>query len=513
MAIRDGGARSFMASYNKWNGLPMLLHPTAKTVLAGEWGLDGIFSTDLAAVGNLVNHQKHLATIDEALAATIKAGYGQLLWFPMMDGAELRPVLDRILASKQITEADIDAALRGKFRTLIRLGLLDPPASSPYAKIGASSDPEPWTTDAHKTLARDVARASVVLLKNAGGTLPLNRATVKSMAVIGPRADRVMTDFYGGPTPYAVSVLDGLKAKLGTAATVTHANGSDLAAAVSAAKTSAVAVVVVGNDPMCGATNPMEMFNMDGSTKPCADKGMGREGRDRESLDLSDEALIKQVFAANPRTIVVLVSSFPYAITWSQANVPAILHITHAAQEQGTAIADVIFGDYNPGGHLTTTWPASLAQLPPFESYDIRKGHTYQYFKGQPLYAFGHGLSYSTFEYSNLRLSAPTLAKNGAVSISVTIRNTSARAGDEVAQLYVEHVGSKVPRPMKALKGFQRVTLKPRESRTIQLPVKADALAFWDDGAHAWTLEPGTVKLSIGSSSTLIRLSTTLTVQ
>jgi beta-glucosidase len=513
MAIEDGGARSFMASYNKWNGVPMLLHPTARTVLAGEWGLDGIFSTDLAAVGHLVNHQKHVATIDEALAATIKAGYGQLLWFAMMDGAELRPVLDRILASKQVTEADIDAALRGKFRTLIRLGLLDPADASPYAKIGGVADPEPWTTDAHKTLAGDVARASVVLLKNAGGALPLDRAAVTSIAVIGPRADKVMTDFYGGPTPYAVSVLDGIRVKLGTRTTVTHADGSDAAAAVSAAKTAGAAVVVVGNDPMCGTTNPMEMFNQDGSTKPCADKGMGREGRDRESLDLSDEALIKQVFAANPRTIVVLVSSFPYAITWSQAHVPAILHITHAAQEQGTAIADVLFGDYNPGGHLTTTWPASLDQLPPLESYDIRKGHTYQYFKGQPLYAFGHGLSYSTFEYANLRLSAPSIAKNGAVSVSVTIKNTSARAGDEVAQLYVEHVGSKVSRPMKALKGFQRVSLEPGESRTIQLPLKADALAFWDEAQNAWRLEAGTVKLSVGSSSTLTRSSTTLTVQ
>ena len=513
MAIRDGGARSFMASYNKWNGVPMLLHPTAKTVLAGEWGLDGIFSTDLGAISHLVNQQKYVATIDEALAATIKAGYGQLLWLPMIDGAELRVVLDRILASKQIAVADIDAALRGKFRTLIRLGLLDPPAASPYTAIGAPGDPEPWTTDAHKTLARDVARASVVLLKNAGRALPLERATLTSIAVIGPRADRVMTDFYGGPTPYAVSILDGIKAKVGTAATVTHADGTDMAAAVSAAKASSVALVVVGNDPMCGTTNPVEMFNPDGSTKPCADTGMGREGRDRESLDLSDEALIKQVFAANPRTIVVLVSSFPYAITWSQANVPAILHITHAAQEQGTAIADVIFGDFNPGGHLTTTWPASLDQLPPFESYDIRKGHTYQYFKGEPLYAFGHGLSYSTFEYSNLRVSAPTLTRNGSVSIGVTIKNTSGRAGDEVAQLYVEHVGSKVPRPLKALKGFQRVSLKPGESRTIQLPLKADALAFWDDGTHAWVVEPGSVKLSIGSSSTLIRSSTSLTVQ
>jgi beta-glucosidase len=513
MAITEGGARSFMASYNKWNGMPMLLHPSAKTVLAGEWGLDGIFSTDLGAIGNLVNWQKYSATLDEALAATIKAGYGQLLWFAIMDGAELRVVLDRILERKLVTEADIDATLRGKFRTLIRLGLLDPPEASPYAKIGAAPDPEPWTTEAHKALARDVARASVVLLKNAGGALPLARTAIKSIAVLGPRADHVMTDFYGGPTPYQISVLDGIKAKLGAAATVTHANGSDVAAAVNAAKAADVALVVVGNDPMCGATNPMEMFNNDGSTKPCADKGMGREGRDRESIDLSDEALIKQVFAANPKTIVVLVSSFPYAITWSQANVPAIVHITHAAQEQGTAIADVIFGDYNPGGHLTTTWPASLDQLPPFESYDIRKGHTYQYFKGAPLYPFGHGLSYSTFEYSNLRVSAPTLAKNGSTTVSVTIKNTSARAGDEVAQFYVEHVASKVPRPIKALKGFQRVSLKAGESRTIQLPLKADALAFWDVGASAWTLEPGQVKVSIGSSSTLIRLSTVVTVQ
>jgi beta-glucosidase len=513
LAIREGGARSFMAAYNKWNGVPMLLHPSARIVLAGEWGLDGIFSTDLAAVGNLVNHQKHVATIDEALAATIKAGYGQLLWLAMMDGAELRDVLGRVLERKLVTEADIDAALRGKFRTLIRLGLLDPPAASPYAKIGGPDDPEPWTTDAHKMLARDVARASVVLLKNDGAALPLSRAAVKSVAVVGPRADRVMTDFYGGPTPYAVSVLDGVRTKVGTAAAVTHADGRDLAAAASAARAADVAVVVVGNDPMCGATNPMEMFNNDGSTKPCADKGMGREGRDRESLELGDEALITQVFAANPKTIVVLVSSFPYAITWSQANVPAIVHITHAAQEQGTAIADVLFGDYNPGGHLTTTWPASLDQLPPFDSYDIRRGHTYQYFKGQPLYPFGHGLSYTTFEYSNLRASAPTLVKNGTVTIAVTIKNTGRRAGDEVAQLYVERTDPATARPIKALKAFQRVSLKPDESRTIRLPLKAEALASWDAATQAWALEPGPVKLSIGSSSTLTRSSTTVVVQ
>lgn len=512
MAIAQGGARSFMTSYNKWNGVPMTVHPSAKTVLAGEWGLDGIFSTDLGAVGHLVKEQKYSATLEEALAATIKAGHGQLLWLAMIDGAELRPTLNSIIQRKLVTEADLDAALRGKYRTLIKLGLLDPPAGNPYAGIGAAGTQEPWRTDKHKDIARDVARESVVLLKNGSGLLPLDRKTVKSIAVVGPLAAKVMTDFYGGPTPYAITVLDGIKTKVGAGVTVSHAPTNDGGAAVAAAKAADVAVVVVGNDPMCGSTNPMEMFNPDGSTKPCADKGMGREGRDRESLALSDEALVQQVFAANPKTVVVLVSSFPYAITWSQEHVPAILHITHNAQEQGTAIADVLFGDYNPGGRLTTTWPKSLDQIPPLESYDIRKGHTYLYFKGQPLYPFGHGLSYSTFEYSNLETSAPKIAKDGTVIVSVAIKNTSTRAGDEVAQMYVEHVDSKVPRPIKALKGFLRVSLKPGETRTIRMPLEAQAIGYWDQQTHAWRVEPGSVRVSIGSSSTLTRLSKVLTV-
>jgi hypothetical protein len=160
-------------------------------------------------------------------------------------------------------------------------------------------------------------------------------------------------------------------------ATVNYAADNADGAAVKAARSSDVAVVVVGNHPTCGATNIMAIFNMDVSSKPCADPGEGREGRDRESIDLSQEELIKQVYAANPKTVVVLVSSFPYAINWTQQNVPAILHIAHAAQEQGTAIADVLFGDYNPAGRLNQTWPKSLDQLPPMMDYDIRHGRTY----------------------------------------------------------------------------------------------------------------------------------------
>ena len=188
--------------------------------------------------------------------------------------------------------------------------------------------------------------------------------------------------------------------------------------------------------------------------------GEGREGRDRESIDLSQEELIKQVYAANPKTVVVLVSSFPYAINWTQQNVPAILHIAHAAQEQGTAIADVLFGDYNPAGRLNQTWPKSLDQLPPMMDYDIRHGRTYMYFKGEPLYPFGYGLSYTTFQYSHLRDSS------GTVSVDVT--NTGKRAGDEVVQLYVERA------EVEALRGFERVTLQPGETRTVEIPLKAE---------------------------------------
>jgi len=247
-------------------------------------------------------------------------------------------------------------------------------------------------------------------------------------------------------------------------------------AAVKAAKSSDVAVVVVGNHPTCGATNIMAIFNMDVSSKACADPGEGREGRDRESIDLSQEALIKQVYAVNPKTVVVLVSSFPYAINWTEQNVPAILHIAHAAQEQGTAIADVLFGDYNPAGRLNQTWPKSLDQLPPMMDYDIRHGRTYTYFKGQPLYPFGYGLSYTSFRYSHLRL------HSGTVSVDVT--NTGKRAGDDVVQLYERRAG------LKHLRGFERVSLQPRQTRTVELPLKA---------------EPGT-RLVVGGSSADERL-------
>ena len=233
---------------------------------------------------------------------------------------------------------------------------------------------------------------------------------------------------------------------------------------------------------------------------------------DRQVIILEQEELIKEVYSANPNTIVVLVSSFPYAINWTQENVPAILHMTHASQEMGNALADVLFGDYNPGGRLVQTWPKSMDQLPPMMDYDIRNGHTYMYFKGEPLYPFGYGLSYTTFRYSNLEVSSNKLKSDGEITVRATIQNSGNRTGDEVVQLYVKHLNSTIDRPLKEIKGFKRVTLKPNESKTVEIPLKAETLAYWDVNKHRFVVEGDTIQIVVGASSSDTKLQETIDV-
>jgi beta-glucosidase len=222
---------------------------------------------------------------------------------------------------------------------------------------------------------------------------------------------------------------------------------------------------------------------------------------------------LKQVYAVNPRTVVILVSSFPFAINWSQAHVPAILHMAHSSQDEGTALAQVLFGDYNPGGHLVVTWPKSIDQLPPMMDYNIRDGRTYMYFKGEPLYPFGYGLSYTTFKYSNLRTSSAEMDKDGSVTVSVDVTNTGSREGDVVVQLYVKHLGSKVERPNEELKGFKRVTIQPNETKTVQIALQASTLAWWDEKLPGFRIEAEPVNVMIGNSSAGIQLTTVVRVQ
>jgi beta-glucosidase len=233
---------------------------------------------------------------------------------------------------------------------------------------------------------------------------------------------------------------------------------------------------------------------------------------DRKTIVLEQEELVKKVFATNPRTIEVLRASFPYAIVWSQQNLPAIVHITHNSQEEGHGLADVLFGDYSPAGRLTQTWPTGDAQLLPILDYNLLHGRTYLYSKDKPLYAFGYGLSYTSFAYQSLGLSAPKVAADGSVQVTVKVRNTGKRAGDEVVQLYVQHLGSVVVRPQLELKGFKRVRIAAGAEREVKLELKPRDLAYWDAAAHVWRVEKEQVRVLAGGSSDKLPVQATLEV-
>jgi beta-glucosidase len=492
MAIEDGHADAMMAAYNAWNGVPMTANPVLREVVRGQWHLDGILCTDAGALTNMVKLHHSFATLPEAAAAAIHAGINQFL-------DDYQPPVRAALEQKLITEADLDHNLRGVYRVMLHLGLLNPAEDSPYARIGElnQAQGDPWNGEAPRKLARHVTDESIVLLKNEGEVLPLNAAQVKSIAVIGPWANAVALDWYSGTPPFAVTPVEGIQRRV-TGASVVFNDGKDEAAAAVLAAHSQVAIVIVGNHPTCN-----EGWNQ------CALPSEGKEAIDRKSLTLPEESLVKAVLAANPRTVVVLQTNFPYTTTWTQQHAPAILEMTHNSEAQGDALADVLFGDYNPAGRLTQTWPASLEQLPPMMDYDLRHGRTYLYSKQEPLYPFGFGLSYTSFAYSDL-----AVAEQGkSVHVQLTVANTGHRDGDEVVQLYVSHQNSTISRPDEELKAFRRVPLHAGERQILTFDIPIASLAYWDDDAHRFIVERDRIDVRAGASSTDIRLHQALSVQ
>jgi beta-glucosidase len=490
MAVRDGHANAMMASYNAVNGVPQHVNPVLRNIVMKEWGLDGIICTDGGGMTNLVKEHKLFPDLATAAAACLKAGINLYL---DVSKEPLQEALKRGL----ITEKDIDQAIRGRFRMWIRLGLLDPAGSSPYETIGRTpGGVEPWNDPATHELVRQVTRESIVLLRNEGGLLPIDPAKIKSVAVIGPRANSVLLDWYSGTPPYRVGPREGIENYAHPGFMMPEkfdvnwvADMSDVA--VECARKRDIAVVCIGNHPEGNAgweivTSPSD----------------GKEAVDRKEIKLptEQEEFVRKVMAANPRTIVVLIANFPFAMPWTAAHAPAILQLTNASQEQGSALADVIFGDYNPGGKTVQTWPASLEQLPPMMDFDLRHGRTYMYATQEPQYPFGYGLSYSTFKLTNLQ-AADHVARDGSVAVTVDVTNTGTRAGDEVVQLYARYPESKVDRPHKQLRGFQRITVAPGQTRTATMTLRAADLAYWNVAAHAWTVEPGHVELLVGTSS------------
>jgi beta-glucosidase len=511
MGIRDGGAYSLMCAYNRIGGKPACASDMLeKNILRGEWHFPGYVVSDCGAIDDIYLHHKVVQTAPEAAALAVKTGTN-------LDCGRVYPNLVDAVKQGLITEAQIDTSVKRLFLARFKLGMFDSPervrwARIPFAVLDRAS---------HRALARQVARESMVLLKNQGGVLPL-RKDLGTIAVIGPNANEpvMLLGNYNGIPADPVTPLRGIREAVGNGAKVIYARGADLADGFPVAD---------GGPPASGEALATEAENAArqadavvlvlGLTARLEGEEMnievpGFKGGDRTSMDLpaSQERLLERIAAVGKPTVLVLLNGSALAVNWAQEHVPAILEAWYPGQAGGSAIADVLFGDYNPGGRLPVTFYRDTKDLPAFDDYRMA-GRTYRYFKGTPLYPFGHGLSYTTFGYKDLRTSGAARRASDTVTVRVNVKNTGRRAGDEVVQLYVQHLGSAVARPAKELKAYKRVTLQPGQTRTVVLPLAVRSLAYWNADQHQWVIEPDSVRIHVGSSSADSRLARTIAVE
>jgi beta-glucosidase len=494
--VTEGGSRAYMAAYNKYNGIPCTVSPVLKDVTVKQWGQNGIICTDGGAFSLLLTAHKYYPDLATAASACLKAGITMFL-------DNYRKSVEEALSKNMITEDEINTAIRCNLRVLLKLGLLDNSPKNPYSGIGVTDSVKPWTKPESHDLAYQATVKSIVLLKNEGNVLPVQKDQIKTIAVIGPSANMVISDWYGGKPPYTVSALKGIRKAAGDKIEVLFAQSNKADSAVIAAKKADIAVVCIGNDPLGHNAGWGKSYVA----------GEGREEVDRQAITIEQEDLVKLVMAANPKTVLVLISSFPYAINWSNEHVPAILHMTQSSQELGNGLADVLFGKQNPAGRLTQTWSASIDELLPILDYNLRDGRTYMYDKHTPLFPFGYGLSYTTFEYSAVQTDKKSLKDGQTLNVTFRLKNTGNFDGEEVVQLYASYPGSQVARPIKQLRAFSRVFVPKGQTIDVTLPLKAEDLKYWDVKSNSFVLEKGNVHFFIGGSSVDERISGVVTVE
>lgn len=487
-AALDAGVGTFMSAFNDLNGVPTSANRfTLTKVLREEWKFDGIVVSDYESVRELMNHRV-AATEAEAAQVALTAGVDMEMVSRLYNrhGAEL-------VSDGKLSLTTIDEAVRRVLRIKFRLGLFDKPYTD------ESREGSVLLSSANRAAAREVAARSLVLLRNERETLPLQK-TVASIAVIGPLADdqlAMIGSWSGdGRKEDAVTLLTGIRAKVSPETKITYVKGCDIeggetagiAEAARAASGADVAIVAIG-----------ESAEMSG------------EAASRASLDLPGHQLelVKAIVATGKPTVVVLMNGRPLTINWVAANAPAILETWFAGTEGGNAIADVLFGDVNPGGKLPVTFPRSVGQTPIYYNHkstgrppDANNKYTSKYLDvaWTPLYPFGYGLSYTEFKLSNLRLSAQSIAPEGELRVSVEVENIGRRRGDEVVQLYIRDVAASVTRPVKELRGFERVTLNPGERRRVEFRLLPEHLGFYNQDMR-FVVEPGEFKVFVGTSS------------
>jgi beta-glucosidase len=498
-AVKEAGVLSVMPSYNEIDGVPS--HKNSwllEKLLRQEWGFRGLVAADYNGIAELVSRHKVAADRADAAQQALAAGVDIELPDPSS-----YPLLPQLVKDGKVSLADVDKSVARVLRAKFQLGLFE----NPYVDVERAV--RLTNTPAHQQLAAEAARRSIVLLKNADNLLPLDRNKLQSIAVIGPNAAEVHLGGYSDDPQRGISVLQGIRDKVGNKLKINYAEGckitreggkwwddkstlSDpavdarlIAEAVETAKASDLALLVVGG-------------NEDTNKEAWADNHLG----DRDSLDLvgRQNDLVKAIVETGKPVVVLLINSAPLSINYIAENVPAILEGFYLGQETGIAVADVLFGDANPAGKLAVSFPRSVGQLPIYYNHKPTARRGYLYTSKEPLFPFGFGLSYTTFSYSNLKVSPEKITPDGQATVSVTIKNTGNRAGDEIVQLYIRDLVSSVTRPVMELKDFKRISLAPGESKTVSFTITPDKLSFLDLNMQR-VVEPGVFEIMVGASS------------
>jgi len=502
-ALQKGGAISVMPSYNEVDGVPSHANKwLLRDVLQKEFGFKGYYVSDYFAIWELgyrPDTHGHFVAADkkESTRLAVEAGVNIELPDPDCYLELVDLVKKRVLKESQLDEL-VAPMLLWKFK----LGLFDDPYVDPAEAERVVACAE------HRQLARQSAREVITLLKNEGGLAPLDLNKYKTIAVIGPNANRTLLGGYSGVPKHEVTVLEGIKARVGDLAKVLYSQGckitiggnwnqdavvpsnpeddwKQIAEAVEVAKQADVIILAIGENEQTSR----EAW------------GLNHMG-DRASLELigRQEELVKAMLATGKPVVVLLYNGRPDSINYLVQNVPVIFECWYLGQENGHAVADVLFGDLNPSGKLPITIPRSAGHLPVFYNYKPSARRGYLFDDVSPLYAFGYGLSYTTFTIQNVRLEKKTIRANGSTRVIAEVTNTGKREGAEVVQMYVRDAVSSVTRPVKELKGFKKVTLRPGEKRTVGFDITPDLLAFYDVNMK-YVVEPGEFFIMVGNSS------------
>ena len=470
-AFREGHAMATMAAYHEIDGIPVTADPfLLKKILRDEWGFQGFVLSDLGAIQRLYKVHHVAATPKDASCMAIRSGVD--MQFYDFDHDVFQKALIDCVHEGSLSQADLDRAVGAVLRVKFALGLFDHPLVDPSLNARVHRSPE------HLALSLESARQSMTLLKNDGRLLPLSKS-VQRIAVIGPNADVARYgDYEKEENGEHISLLDGIRT-LVSQATVTFDAGKDIPAAVAMAKDADVVILGLGEW-----------------------QGISGESFDRSNLDLpgNQEQLLEAVVATGKPVVLVLENGRPLTIGWAKEHVPAILEAWYPGEFGGKAIAETLFGENNPAGRLTITFPRSVGQLPVFYNSDPSRMRKYVDDDGKPLFPFGFGLSYTTFRYDHLAAQPPAPGSGGDIVVIADVTNTGDREGEEVAQLYLRQDVSSVETPDRSLKGFSRIRLKPQETKTVTFRIPQEQLAVWN-AEGKWAVEPGSYTVWVGGSS------------